>query len=84
MIKNFILCFCLLILFGCSSLAGELIMNTAAGALGNMLDRRIENELGNSAEKFDEMLEPKLKKETVNNERENCENDKWGRIDWRL
>jgi hypothetical protein len=73
----------LLILFtqiGCTAI-GELAANTLAGALGNMLDRRVEDKLGNDAELSDEKLEPKLKKEK-DNDCKNCEVDKWGRVVW--
>ena len=62
---------------GCSSVGG-LVANTLAGALGNMIDRRIEDKLGNDAELSDEKLEPKLKKEKYN-ECKNCKDDKWRR-----
>ena len=70
----------LLILFmqiGCTSI-GELVANTLAGALGNMIDRRVEDKLGNDVELSDEKLEPKLKKEK-DNECKNCKDDKWRR-----
>jgi|TARA_R110002167_G_scaffold230530_1_gene435730 lipoprotein signal peptidase len=35
---------------GCASI-GELAANAAAGAIGNMLDRRIENKIDNDKEK---------------------------------
>jgi len=65
---------------GCSSIGG-LAANTLAGALGNMIDRRVEDKLGNDAELSDEKLEPKLKKEKFD-DCKNCEVDKWGRIVW--
>ena len=65
---------------GCSSVGG-LVANTLAGALGNMIDRRVEDKLGNDAELSDEKLEPKLKKEK-DNECKDCEANKWGRIVW--
>ena len=43
---------------GCSSI-GELATNTIAGALGNMLDRRVDGKLGNNAQIIDEELENK-------------------------
>lgn len=47
-----------ILIAGCSSI-GELAANTIAGALGNMLDRRAEGQLGNDAQKIDENLEHK-------------------------
>jgi lipoprotein signal peptidase len=46
---------------GCSSL-GEIAVGTIGGALGNMLDRRIEDKLGNDAALSDEKLDGKLNK----------------------
>jgi len=53
MIKNILLCMCFILFTGCSSI-GELVLNTAAGALGNMLDRRIDEPTENEKEKKDE------------------------------
>ena len=57
MIRNIVLCVCLCVCFviltGCSSI-GELVVNTAAGALGNMLDRRIDEPTENEKENDDE------------------------------
>lgn len=61
MIKNFILCSFLIMSIGCSTV-GELALNTAAGALGNMLDRRVEDKLGNDAGLSDEKLDGKISK----------------------
>lgn len=74
MIKKFILCSFLIMSIGCTTV-GELALNTAAGALGNMLDRRVEDKLGNDAGLSDEKLEPKLKKEK-DDDCANCEIDK--------
>ena len=60
MIKNFLLC-SIFIITGCAT-AGELALNTAAGAIGNMIDRRIEDKLGNDAGLSDEKLDGKLEK----------------------
>ena len=57
-LTQFILIF---LLSGCAPL-GELASNTIAGALGNMLDRRVEGQLGNDAVKADEELENKYEK----------------------
>lgn len=59
MIKPLIF-FCIL-LTGCGTV-GELALNTAAGALGNMLDRRVEDKLGNDAGLSDEKLDGKITK----------------------
>lgn len=53
MIRNIVLCVCFVILTGCSSI-GELVVNTAAGALGNMLDRRVDEPTENEKENDDE------------------------------
>lgn len=53
MIRNFIICMCFILFTGCSSI-GELVLNTAAGALGNMLDRRIDEPTENEKENDDE------------------------------
>ena len=60
MIKNFLLC-SIFIITGCAT-AGELALNTAAGAIGNMIDRRIEDKLGNDANLSDEKLDGKISK----------------------
>ena len=56
-----ILLFCIMLIMGCTT-AGELVLNTAAGALGNMLDRRVEDKLGNDANLSDEKLDGKISK----------------------
>ena len=61
MIKSILLCMCFILFTGCSSI-GELVLNTAAGALGNMLDRRIDEPTENEKENDDEC--------------KNCEDDK--------
>ena len=43
----------------CSTI-GELALNTAAGALGNMLDRRVDDKSDNDAGLYDEKLDGKL------------------------
>ena len=63
MIKNFLLC-SIFIITGCAT-AGELALNTAAGAIGNMIDRRIEDKLGNDAGLADEKLDGKISKKNV-------------------
>jgi hypothetical protein len=47
-----------ILIAGCSSI-GELVANTIAGALGNMLDRRAEGQLSYYAQNIDENLENK-------------------------
>jgi len=74
MIKNFVICIIFIMITGCSSI-GELVLNTAAGALGNMLDRRVEGELDNDVNSIDEKLENKFKEKK--DECEDCKNDKW-------
>ena len=53
MIRSILLCMCFILFTGCSSI-GELVVNTAAGALGNMLDRRIDEPTENEKENDDE------------------------------
>ena len=53
MIRSIVLCMCFILFTGCSSI-GELVLNTAAGALGNMLDRRIDEPTENEKENDDE------------------------------
>ena len=59
---------------GCTTVA-EVSLNALGGALGNMLDRRMEDKLGNDAGLSDEKLEPILKKEK-DNECEDCKDGK--------
>ena len=61
-LTQFILIF---LLSGCAPL-GELASNTIAGALGNMLDRRVDGQLGNDAVKADEELENKYELNRIN------------------
>jgi len=44
MIKSFILCIIFISITNCAPV-GEVVINAAAGAIGNMIDRRIENHL---------------------------------------
>jgi|TARA_B110000438_G_C15769164_1_gene631043 hypothetical protein len=53
MIRSIVLCMCFILFTGCSSI-GELVLNTAAGALGNMLDRRVDEPTENEKENDDE------------------------------
>jgi hypothetical protein len=53
---------CVFGVVGCSSL-GEIAVGTIGGAFGNMLDRRIEDKLGNDAALSDEKNDEKLNKE---------------------
>lgn len=64
MLRNIIICSSIFLSISCAT-AGELALNTAAGALGNMLDRRVEKALGNDVEEADKKLEPQLKEFTV-------------------
>ena len=49
-----ILLLCSILMMGCST-AAEMAANAIGGALGNMIDRRIEDKLGNDAGLSDEM-----------------------------
>jgi hypothetical protein len=82
----------LLILFtqiGCTAI-GELAANTLAGALGNMLDRRVDSndneKLENRIEELEleliEELEQRLNDKEKLDDCKNCEVDKWGRVVW--
>jgi hypothetical protein len=75
MIKNFVMCMIFVVSMGCTTIV-ELSVNAIGGALGNMIDRRVEDKLGNDAGLSDEKLEPKLKKEN-DDECEDCKDDKW-------
>ena len=59
-----ILLFYIILLMGCAT-AGELALNTAAGALGNMIDRRVEDKLGNDAGLSDEKLDGKISRKNI-------------------
>tara|TARA_B110000467_G_scaffold91774_1_gene82887 strand:- start:1849 stop:2043 length:195 start_codon:yes stop_codon:yes gene_type:complete len=63
MIKTTVVCIIFIMITGCASI-GELAVNAAGGAIGNMLDRRIEGELDNDVEEDDKKLENKIVKET--------------------
>ena len=56
-----ILLLCSILMTGCAT-AAELAANAFGGALGNMIDRRIEDKLGNDAGLSDEKLDGKIKK----------------------
>ena len=56
-----ILLLCSILMTGCAT-AAELAANALGGALGNMIDRRIEDKLGNDAGLSDEKLDGKIKK----------------------
>lgn len=60
----------------CSAI-GEVALNTAAGALGNMLDRRVEDKLGNDAGLSGEKLDRILEKKEKDNNCKDCEGEKW-------
>ena len=75
MIKNFVMCMIFVVSMGCTTIV-ELSVNAIGGALGHMIDRRVEDKLGNDAGLSDEKLEPKLKKEN-DDECEDCKDDKW-------
>ena len=61
MIRTFIICCVFVSSVGCTTMA-DLAANALGGALGNMIDRRIEDKLGNDAGLSDEKLDGKLKK----------------------
>jgi len=53
---------------GCTAMV-DLAVGTAGGALGNMIDRRVEDMLGNDAGMSDEKLDGKItKKEDKKND----------------
>jgi len=59
MIKNIFLCVCFVMIAGCAT-AADIAVNAVGSALGNMLDRRVDE--SNEKEKKDEC--------------EDCKNDK--------
>ena len=59
MIKNIFLCVCFVMIAGCAT-AADIAVNAVGSALGNMLDRRVDE--SNEKEKKDEC--------------EDCENDR--------
>jgi len=64
MISHFRVLVVVLFLTGCTAVY-DLTMNTAAGALGNMLDRRVEDKLGNDANMSDEKLDGKMQRKIL-------------------
>lgn len=54
--KIILLCVVLIINVSCTT-AAEVALNALGGALGNMLDRRFEDKLGNDAGLSDEKLD---------------------------
>ena len=66
--KFFIMCSIFIMSTGCSAMI-DLAVGTAGGALGNMIDRRVEDMLGNDAGMSDEKLDGKItKKEDKKND----------------
>jgi len=61
MIRNFIICSIFVSSLGCSTMA-DLAANALGGAIGNMIDRRVEDKLGNDAGLSDEKLDGKVEK----------------------
>tara|TARA_Y100000590_G_scaffold125524_1_gene143580 strand:- start:5840 stop:6103 length:264 start_codon:yes stop_codon:yes gene_type:complete len=60
-----ILLLCSIIIITSCTTASELALNTAAGVLGNMIDRRVEDKLGNDAGLSDEKLDGKISRKNV-------------------
>ena len=61
MIKNIFLCVCFVMIAGCAT-AADIAINAVGSALGNMLDRRVDEPTENEKENDDECT--------------NCEDDK--------
>ena len=61
-----ILLLCSILMAGCSSV-GDMALNALGGAIGNMIDRRVEDALGNDAGLSDEKLDGKIKKKEKEN-----------------
>ena len=61
MIQNFIMCSIFIMSTGCAAMV-DLAVGTAGGALGNMVDRRVEDQLGNDAGLSDDKLDGKITK----------------------
>ena len=59
----------------CSAI-GELALNTAAGALGSMLDRRVEDKIGNDAGLSDQKLDSKLAQKEKDSICKDCKVDR--------
>ncbi|MBT6325820.1 MAG: hypothetical protein HOJ35_07610 [Bdellovibrionales bacterium] len=55
---------------------GELALNTAAGALGNMLDRRVDDKSGNDAGLSDQKLDSKLAQKEKDSICKDCKVDR--------
>ena len=61
MIKSFVMCSIFIMSTGCAAMV-DLAVGTAGGALGNMVDRRVEDQLGNDAGLSDDKLDGKITK----------------------
>ena len=61
MIQNFIMCSIFIMSTGCAAMV-DLTVGTAGGALGNMVDRRVEDQLGNDAGLSDDKIDGKITK----------------------
>jgi hypothetical protein len=72
--KIFLIIF-MFVQISCSTI-GELALNTAAGALGNMLDRRVDDKSGNDAGLYDEILGGKLIQKEKDSICKDCEVDR--------
>lgn len=59
--KIFIMCIIFIMSIGCAAMV-DLVVGTVGGALGNMIDRRVEDMLGNDAGMSDEKLDGKITK----------------------
>ena len=65
----------MLVQISCSTV-GELALNTAAGALGNMLDRRVDDKSGNVAGLSDQKLDSKLAQKEKDSICKDCKVDR--------
>ena len=72
---NIVLTIFMLVQISCSTV-GELALNTAAGALGNMLDRRVDDKSGNDAGLSDQKLDSKLAQKEKDSICKDCKVDR--------
>ena len=65
----------LLVQISCSTV-GELALNTSAGALGNMLDRRVDDKSGNDSGLSDQKQDSKLAQKEKDSICKDCKVDR--------
>lgn len=65
----------MLVQISCSTV-GELALNTAAGALGNMIDRRVDDKSGNDSGLSDQKQDSKLAQKEKDSICKDCKVDR--------